>query len=220
MKKFVATLIIASFAVGAASANRMPGRKEERISPDTVKAVQAGDAAMQAGDFATAISEYTKAIQSKELKGDNLGAILLNRGIAYVSVKQCPEASADFTGAIEASSAPHPSAYAGRGQCHMEAGQTAEGIADMKQAIALAPTEATYVGALCTSAFNAKIFVEAGPACEAYSVFVPTDAQIVEASAVAYQNAGNKAKALEMWNRLLALDPNSAVAKQGVQQNS
>ena len=49
---------------------------------------------------------------------------------------------------------------------------------------------------------------------------MPADKQIVEASAVSYQNAGNKAKALEMWKKLLALDPNSAVAKQGVKQNS
>ncbi len=222
MKKIVATIVIAAFAIGCASASRMPGRNKDEtvLSRETIAALKAGDAAMQAGEFEKAIEEYTKVINSKELDGENLASIQLNRGIAYVSVKQCPNAIEDFSGVIANSAAPHPAAYAGRGQCQLEAGKTAEGIADIKQAVALAPTEGSYVGTLCSASFNAKIFVEAGPACEAYSAFVPDNAQIIEASAVAYQNAGNKAKALEMWNKLLALDPNSAVAKQGIQQNS
>ncbi len=222
MKKIIATAVIAILALGSASAGRMPGKKDEpqAISKETKKAVEAGDAAMNAKDYAKAIEEYTKAIKSKDLEGDNLGAILLNRGVAYFNLKQCPNAIPDFTGSIEASKTPNPSAYAGRGQCLIETGKAAEGVADYKQAVALAPTEPSFAGGLCTSAFNAKIYAESGPACEAYSAFVPTDKQILEAAAVSYQNAGNKAKALEMWNKLLALDPASAVAKQGVQQNS
>lgn len=223
MKKILATAIIAVLALGSASAGRMPGSNKEEpksMSKATVKAVKAGDEAMNAKDYNTAVAEYTKAIESKELEGDNLGAILLNRGVAYFNLKQCPSAITDFSGSIEASKTPNPSAYAGRGQCLIETGKAAEGVADYKQAVTLAPGEASFVGGLCTSAFNAKIYAESGPACEAYAVFVPTDKQIIEAAAVSYQNAGNKAKALEMWNKLLALDPASAVAKQGVAENS
>jgi tetratricopeptide (TPR) repeat protein len=222
MKKFITSIAIAALIAGSAAAGVMPGRKNENqgMTADTVKAVKAGDAAMNEKDFQTAVEEYSKAINSKELEGDNLGAILLNRGIAYVSLKQCPNAIEDFTGSVAASTTPQPSAYAGRGQCYLETGKTAEGVSDFKQAVTLAPTDASYAGAFCTASFNAKIYVESGPACEAYSAFVPTNAQIIEASAVSYQNAGNKPKALAMWNKLLALDPASAVAKQGIKENT
>jgi len=220
MKKIIATLAIAAFAWSTAAAGVMPGRKDNAISADTQKAVKAGDAAMNDKDFAKAVEEYSKAIKSKELDRDNLGAILLNRGIAYVALKQCPDAIEDFTGSIAAVTTPNASAYAGRGQCYLAAGQAAEGIADFKQAVTMVPTDASYSGAFCSAAFNAKLYAESGPACEAYQAFVPTDKQIVEATAVSYQNAGNKAKALAMWNKLLALDPASAVAKQGITQNS
>ena len=221
MKKIFAALaiMVATVSLASAAGVRRP-EDAPAISKKTIEAAQAGDTAMNEKNYAKAVEEYTVAVDSGELSGDTLGVILVNRGVAYVNLQQCPKAIPDFTGAIEVLSTPNANAYVGRGQCYIDTGKAAEGVADFKQAVALAPTESSFVGAFCTAAFNAKIYAEAGPACEAYSAFVPTNAQIFEASAVSYQNAGNKAKALEMWKRLLALDPNSAVAKQGIQQNS
>lgn len=218
MRKIIATLAIAALAWGSATA--VTSARRDSVSPKTAEAVMAGDAAMTANAYETAISAYTTALEAEDLRGDMLGAVLLNRGIAYIALKQCPAAIEDFTRSIAVSKSERPSTYAARGQCYMEGGKAAEGIADLKQAVAVAPTEPTFAGALCSNAFNAKIYVESGPACEAYSAFVPTDPQIIEASAVSYQNAGDKVKALAMWNKLLALDPASTVAKQGIQQNT
>lgn len=217
MKKFATTALMLLLA-GSAYAARMPS--DGSLSKATIKAIQAGDAAITAKDYPAAIAAYTIAIDSKELKGDPLASILINRGISYYSIQQCPSAIPDFDKSIEIAREPNAQAYAGRGQCYMDTGKSAEGVADFKQAVALKPEDASFAGALCSATFNAKIYLESGPACEAYLVFVPDNAQIMEATAASYQYAGNKAKALEMWQRLLALDPNSAIAKQGIEQNS
>lgn len=221
IRAFVMAVAVASLAAGSASA--VVQRHHEKgvaISDETVESIKEADKAMEAKDYAKAVEKYSEAIAAKELEGENLSGILLNRGLAYMSLKQCVEANADFTASIAATEKPSASAYAGLGQCNNELGKTADAIAAFKQAAALAPTEATFVGAYCSAAFNGKAYAEAGPACEAYLAFVPTDKQILEATAVSYQHAGNKAKALEIWKKLLALDPASAVAKQGIEQNS
>ncbi len=61
---------------------------------------------------------------------------------------------------------------------------------------------------------------EAGPACERYLAFEPANQEIMRAAAQAYEAAGNKPKAAEMWGRLLAAVPGLQEAQDGVKRNS
>lgn len=193
--------------------------KKDELPADVIEAVGEGDKALVAEDYATAVKHYTKALSSKKLKGDNRASILTNRGIAYVSLKDCPSAIPDFSEAIEESTEPRASALAGRGDCYAKDGKVAEGLADLKAAVAAAPQEMSYVGALCSAAFNAKIYADAAPSCEAYAA-ATNNLQVLRGAAQSYEEIGNKAKANELWRKLLAADPGSQPAKEGIARTS
>ena len=187
-----------------------------RESKKAVEKLNAGVTALQGGDAATALPLITEAIESEGLEGENLWIAYFSRGAAYSMLKQCPNAIPDFTKAIELK-ATDAQSYAQRGNCYVETKQPELAVADLKQSVALDPENKDYAGFLCAVAFNSKLHAEAGPACEAVVVkYDPTNKELVQASAQSYEAAGNKAKANEMWKKLLALDPASEAAKQGV----
>ncbi len=194
--------------------------KDDNESKEAIKSLQAGVDALKEADYQKAVDAFTRAINIGGLNLQNEKAAHLNRGIAYVQLKQCPSAVPDFDKALEVGG-DDALAYIQRSQCQSEAGQAQLAVADAKKAVALAPEEADYAKLYCAIAFNGKIYAEAGPACENVVVrFAPQDAQLTQASAQSYDVSGNKPKALEMWTRLLALDPSSEAAKQGIKRNS
>lgn len=194
--------------------------KNNNESKESIKSLQAGVEALKAGDYQKAVDSFSRAIEIGGMNEQNEKAAHLNRGIAYVQLKQCPTAIPDFDKALEVGG-DDALAYIQRATCQSEAGQTALAVADAKKAVALMPEEADYAKLYCAIAFNGKIFAEAGPACENVVVrFEPTNAQLVQAAAQSYDAAGNKAKAKELWQKLLALDPSSEAAKQGIKKNS
>ncbi len=185
---------------------------------EAVELLNAGITTLQGGDAAAALPLLTQAVESGKLKGDNIYIGYFSRGAAYGMLKQCPNAIPDFTKAIEIKQ-DDPQVYAQRGNCYAEGQQYELAIADVKQAVALAPTDASYATFLCAVAFNGKVHAEAGPACEAaVEKFAPTDAELTQASAQSYEAAGDKASANRMWKKLLALDPASEAAKQGIER--
>lgn len=189
-------------------------------SKEAVKALEKGVEALKEGDFQQAVDSFTRAINIGEMNAQNQKAAHLNRGIAYAQLKQCPSAVPDFDKALEIGG-DDALAYIQRAQCQSELGQVPLAVADAKKAAALAPDDADYAKLYCAISFNGKIYAEAGPACENVVVrFAPQDAKLTQASAQAYDVSGNKAKAKEMWTRLLALDPTSEAAKQGIKRNS
>lgn len=213
----------AFIAVALASVLVVPAaahiKREAPPSKEGAKALKNGVDAMNSGEYESAVREFSRAIEIGGL-GDNEKPAYLNRGIAYVQLKQCPKAIPDFDKALEIGG-DDALAYIQRAQCQSEAGQVALAVADAKKATALAPEEASYASLHCAIAFNGKVHVEAGPACENVVVrFEPQNAQLTQASAQSYDAAGNKPKAKEMWTKLLALDPASEAAKQGIQRNS
>jgi tetratricopeptide (TPR) repeat protein len=184
--------------------------------PGYVKHFQAGIEAVQKGDYPTAVTELTEAIDSGKLEGENLANAHMARGFAYAQLKQCNNAIPDFTKALETKTT-DAQIFAQRGNCYMEMKQIEPGLADLKQAVALAPEDKSYAEFLCASANNAKVYAEAGPACEAaVKKFSPQDKQLIRASAQAYELSGNKPKANEMWKMLAALDPADKDAKDGI----
>lgn len=205
------TALLFMFAISAPALAQRP--------PAYVRHFQAGIEALQKGDFPKAIEELTEAIDSGKLEGDNLANAHMARGFAYVQLKQCPNAIPDFTKSIEVNPANPANAqsFAQRGNCYIETQQVPLGLADLKQAVALAPDDKSYAEFYCAAANNAKVYAESGPACEhAVKKFSPQDKELIRASAQAYELAGNKPKANEMWKMLAALDPNDKDAKDGI----
>lgn len=213
--------IFAAFAVLFAMA--MPAEAQSRREQKMMKAVETmnkGIQALQGGDAATAVTLLTEAIDMNVLKEENLRIAHFVRGASYANLDQCPQGIPDFTMAIDIGleiKNDDPQVYAQRGACFTKTGKPAEAVADLKKAVALEPANKEYAEFLCATAFNAKLHAEAGAACEhAVVTFAPDNQELVQAAAQAYEQAGNKAKANEMWKKLLALDPASEAAKQGI----
>lgn len=204
----------------AAAALLLAGPAAALSAKGAVGKLNDGIEALQKGDAATAVPLIGEAIDSGKLEGENLFLAYFTRGAGYAMLQQCPNAIPDFDKAI-AMKATDPQVFAQRGSCLAQTGEAEKAVADLKQAAALAPDNKEYAEFHCAVAFNGKIHAEAGPACEnAVLKFSPDNKELVQASAQSYEAAGNKAKANEMWKKLLALDPASEAAKQGVQRTA
>jgi tetratricopeptide (TPR) repeat protein len=213
MIRLITSLALAASLILPAAAQ--DSRREEKIRA-AVETLNKGIEALRANDAATAVELITKSIDSGRLKDENLRIAHFSRGAGYSMLDRCPDAIPDFTIAIEMK-ADDAQVFAQRGACYDKTKQAPAAIADLKQAVALAPTEPAYATFLCAVAFNGKVFAESGPACEAaVRTFDPKNKEFVQASAQSYEAAGNKPKANEMWKMLLSLDPASEAAKQGI----
>lgn len=213
MIRIITSLALAASLVLPAAAQ--DSRREAKIAA-AVETLNKGIEALRGNDAATAVQLITKAIDSGRLKDENLRIAHFSRGAGYSMLDRCPDAIPDFTIAIDMK-ADDAQVFAQRGACYDKLKQSPAAVADLKQAVALAPTEAAYGSFLCAVAFNGKIFAESGPACEdAVKKYDPQNKDFVQASAQSYEAAGNKPKANEMWKMLLALDPASEAAKQGI----
>lgn len=218
MRKALTAVALAAALVVPAAAHIQD--RKNNASKESVEALEAGVEAMKASDFQKAVDEFSRAIEIGGMNEQNEKAAHLNRGIAYAQLKQCPKAIPDFDKALEVGG-DDALAYIQRGQCQSDVGQVQLAVADVKKAVAMTPDDPAYAKLYCAVAFNGKVYAEAGPACENVVVrFEPQNAQLTQASAQSYDAAGNKAKAKEMWTKLLALDPSSEAAKQGIKKNS
>lgn len=194
--------------------------KDVNQSKEAVKALEAGVEALKAGEFQKAVDSFSRAIEIGEMNAQNEKAAYMNRGIAYAQLKQCQNAVPDFDKALELGG-DDALGFIQRAECQAELGQIPLAVADAKKAVAMEPDQADYAKLYCAITFNGKVYAEAGPACENVVVrFEPTSVELTQAAAQAYDVSGNKAKAKEMWTKLLALDPSSEAAKQGIKRNS
>jgi tetratricopeptide (TPR) repeat protein len=217
---FRSALFLAVALVASAHAGSHIKDKKVDSNKASVEALEAGVKALQDKDYPTAVKEFSRAIEIGGMSENNEKAAHLNRGIAYVQIKDCPSAIPDFDKALEIGG-DDALAYIQRAQCNAETGKVAAAIPDAKKAIEMMPDDASYATLLCAISFNAKVYAEAAPACETVVVrFDPQNAQLTQATAQSYDAIGNKAKAKEFWTKLLALDPSSEAAKQGIKKNS
>jgi tetratricopeptide (TPR) repeat protein len=86
----VCTVVLAASAAPAWSAASTP---ETKLAAQAFKALQAGDAE-------TAVTDYSKAIDSRQLPPDVLANALLNRGLAYQRLNEHEFAIDDYTAAL------------------------------------------------------------------------------------------------------------------------
>lgn len=217
LKALTIGLLAVAMVVPATAASREERKAKKQMA--AVTKLNEGIEAMKAGDAATAVTLITEAIDSGNLVDQNLQIAYFTRGAAYSKLDQCQSAIPDFTQSIAMT--PDAQTYGQRALCYEKMKQLPQAIADVKAAIPLAPQEAVYTGMLCQMTFNAKIYEESAPACESYVVTYNTnEPEIIQAAAQSYELIKNKKKAKEMWQKLLAVDPNSKAAKEGIARTS
>ena len=216
MFKAVTALALAFALALPAAALTNREEKQQRAAAKAVELLNKGvEAIAKNNDAKGAVVYITKAIESGGLVEQNLQIAYFTRGAAYAQLNQCNLAIPDFGEAIKLK--PEAQIYGQRGACYEKGNQIPLAIADYKQAATMDPAQAGYAGKLCGTTFNAKNYAEAAPACEIYvTKFEPTNKEIVQATAQAYEMIKNKAKANLMWKKLLALDPASKAAKEGI----
>lgn len=90
---FLASVCSVVIAACAAPSGAVAATAETQLAAEAYKALQAGDAE-------TAIADYTKAIESRQLPPDVLANALLNRGLAYQRLNEHQFAIDDYTAAL------------------------------------------------------------------------------------------------------------------------
>ncbi len=113
----------------------LPANAETDVMDDANNAVKA----QERGDLATALTLYTRVIDSKELDpGDNLLVYTYNnRGIIYLQRGELDKAITDFDAALQGG--PDYLVYYNRGRAWSQKGDYDRAIADLNQAIELYP---------------------------------------------------------------------------------
>ncbi len=94
----IRTLLLASACFVVLAANAAPALSAS-ATPDIKLASQAYKA-LQSGDAATAVTDYSQAIDSRNLPPDVLANALLNRGLAYQRLNEHEFAIDDYTAAL------------------------------------------------------------------------------------------------------------------------
>lgn len=171
--------------------------------------------AFNAGNYEQAIKVSSDAITGRVGKASERAKFHLIRGFAYQRTQKCAEALPDFDAAIEGLE-PTASAYAGRAICLNALQKGDRGVADLTKAIELAPEDGQYLGMRCIAHFNQKQYDAAIPDCEKVAAKDPANTSAMMASAASHEILGHKAEALAAWQKLLAADPASQPAKDGV----
>lgn len=90
---FLASVCSVVLAASAAPSGAATASAESQLAAQAYKALQGGDAE-------TAVADYTKAIESRQLAPDVLANALLNRGLAYQRLNEHEFAIDDYTAAL------------------------------------------------------------------------------------------------------------------------
>jgi len=185
--------------------------------------LEMGKTQYKAKDYPTAVSTLTRRIALDP----NSDEAYYYRGLCHKELKQFPEALADLRQA--ATIAPTKGerhfwlavtlmqAYPG---CPTNCGadSTAAALDEFKAVVAVDSTSKNAATAYQQIGFDhlkKKDWLGAIPYLEKSIAIDPTNKQSLIWCGQAYQNAGNKAKALEYYDRVLAIDPNEPNAKKG-----
>jgi len=185
--------------------------------------LEMGKTQYKAKDYPTAVSTLTRRIALDP----NSDEAYYYRGLCHKELKQFPEALADLRQA--ATIAPTKGerhfwlavtlmqAYPG---CPTNCGadSTAAALDEFKAMVAVDSTSKNAATAYQQIGFDhlkKKDWLGAIPYLEKSIAIDPTNKQSLIWCGQAYQNAGNKAKALEYYDRVLAIDPNEPNAKKG-----
>lgn len=172
-------------------------------------------AALNAKDYKTAIQLFTDIINSGRLPRNWVGPTFYMRGKAYRSARNYQAAVTDYQAALKAD----PKldiAYYELGASYQELNQHNKAIEAFNQAIALKGDNAGYFYARCVSESWISKFADAANDCRRATSLKPGDADMLATLGRLYEDQGQKAQAMEIYNRALAINPNQAEAKEGL----
>jgi len=176
-------------------------------------AVASKDTVAQRAAYATAIATLTRRIA---LDPNNDEAYYY-RGLSHKELKQLPEAVADFRQSV-ALAPTKGDRYFWLAVAHSQAGAADSSLSDFKAMVAVDSTSKNASTAYQQIGFDSlkkKDWLGAIPFLERSVAIDPANKQSLIWLGQAYQNAGNKAKAIEYYDKVLQIDPNETNAKKG-----
>ncbi len=209
--------IIAALAVPA-MAIEPPSERRARLKLEAQKLPYEASEAMNAKNFDKAIELYTKALESKAFddQPQTLGNLYFSRGLAYRQKEDCNSAIADFNKALETIN--KGDIHFSLAACHLALNQEDLALKDLDNAVKTDPDAVMYRSARCKLLFNRRDFAGAIPDCEKALAATPKDKDLLVATAQAAEQAGNRQRAAEVYRQLLAADPGSTVATEGLKR--
>ncbi len=208
----VTSSVMPSYAVEDPSSRRERLKREAQGLPN--QALEA----LNRQDAETAITLYTKAIDSGAFRSqpEMLGQLYYGRGLAYRLKKDCTNAIPDFDKAAELIN--KGDVFFSRAACYLEMNQEDKALADFDLAIKADPEAPAYRKARCILVFNKKDFAGALPDCEKALASAPDDKNLLLAASQAAEQTGNRARAAELYRKLLTVDPGNPVATEGLKR--
>lgn len=218
-------LLTAFFALATIALFTLPSSAIESIADRRARQQQAAQslpndarAALNDKKPDLAIELYTRAIDSRVFDSNPLviGEIYFGRGLAYRMKGNCPLAISDLDAASKFIS--KGDVYYARALCRLDLGQEDAALADLELAIKTDPLAADYHHSRCILLFNRKNFVGALPDCETALVAKPQDKNLILAASQAAEQTGNRARAAELYRKLLAIEPGNPVATEGLKR--
>lgn len=214
---FLAAALVGSMAQPPAASADMTERRERQMREARDLPSKALEA-LNAQDADRAIALYTKAIESGAFRSEpeTLGQLYLERATAYRQKNDCVSAIADFTKAAELIR--KGDVYFGRAACYIEQNQEDKALADFNLAIGVDPEAPAYRKSRCILLFNRMDYAGALPDCEKALAAAPNDKNLLLASSQAAEQSGNRARAAELYRKLLAADPGNPVATEGLKR--
>ena len=227
MRLVLAFLIsLASVSVAAAAntapaaAPAAPAPAAEPVSPpvrfDWQGEHKKAQAALTAKDYKTAIKIFTDIIGSGRLPKNWIAPTYYMRGKAYRSDHKYDLAVTDYQAAVQVD--PNLDiAYYEMGAAYQELGNHGKAIESFNRAIALKGDNAGYLYARCVSESWISKFGDAANDCRKASHLKPGDADMLATLGRLYEDQGQKAEAMDTYKAALAINPNQAEAKEGLE---
>jgi tetratricopeptide (TPR) repeat protein len=212
MATMAAAIAAPSFAVEGVSERQQRKKLEAQKWPNQAQE------ALNNNNPELAIELFTKSIDSRAFNDqpDAMGNLYFGRGNAYRRKGDCTAAIADYTKALEFVT--KGDIHFSRAACYLELKQDDLALADLDSAVKVDPDAASYRSARCILLFNRKDFAGALPDCEKALTAIPNDKNLLTAASQAAEQTGNRQRAAELYRRLLAADPGSTVATEGLQR--
>ena len=212
-----AVIIVASIALPALAIEGAAERRE-RQKREALTLPSKAEQAMNASKFDEAIELYTKAIDSGAFNGqpDTIGNLYFGRGLAHRQKQDCNAAIPDFTKALETIN--KGDIHFSLAACHLTLNQEDLALKDLDNAVKADPEAVMYRAARCKLLFNKKDFAGALPDCEKAFASITNDKDLMVATAQAAEQTGNRARAAEVYRKLLAADPGNTIAAEGLKR--
>lgn len=214
----VLALAMISLCVVPSSALEDPSSRRARQQREAQNYPNQALEAFNNKDYDLAITLYTKAIDSGAFKSqpEAMGQLYYGRGLSYQAKQDCASAVPDFDKAIEfVNKGEH---YFARARCHLDLKAEDKALNDIDSAIKTDPEAPMYRSARCILLFNKKDFVGALPDCEKALAATPNDKNLLMATSQASEQTGNRARAAELYRKLLVVDPGNPVATEGLKR--